>query len=284
MSRRVGDRKPTRVEDGPRSRFRVNPAIAIAIAGTSLLLVTTLVVGAVFAWPRPHGVNTPKAVIVDQLAITDPNPAFVTDATRELEAAGYDVEYVPPEAVTVDFYRTLPKQGYDLIILRSHSSSVRVRREPVVAGGVVIANSVREAVVGLFTTEPYSTQRYIYEQRQLQLSVSSYPERNIGQSYFGLNPEFIAQATEGRFNNTVIILMGCGGLNSASMAKAFIGKGAGAFISWNSDVSAAHTDRAAEQLLERLIAQRLDPAAAVAQTMAEVGPDPAFGARLLAYP
>lgn len=114
--------------------------------------------------------------------------------------------------------------------------------------------------------------------------VVSYPERGIDRRYFGLNPEFIEYATEGRFKKTIVVLMGCGGLHSDSMAKAFVEKGAAAFIGWDNAVTAAHTDTTTTALLERLIKNRAEAVDAVAETMAEIGPDPAFGARLVAYP
>src|SRR3990170_2190047 len=41
--------------------------------------------------------DTPRAVIVDQLGLTFPNPGFVQRATGLLEQAGYQVDYVPGE-------------------------------------------------------------------------------------------------------------------------------------------------------------------------------------------
>jgi hypothetical protein len=249
-----------------------------AIVAVSIFLVLWL-------GGAPQG--RPRAVIVDQLAITDPNPNFVTSATRQLEAAGYAVDYFPPEAVTVDFYRDLPKRGYDFVILRSHSSSERIARRPVLVVGAtpfVTTGVVSEQTVGLFTTERYSTKRHIYEQLKMQLSKASYPGRDIEESYFGVHPEFIADAAEGRFKKTVVILMGCGGLTSDSMAKAFVSKGATSFISWSDSVTAQHTDASTEDLLRHLVGDGMDAREAVAKTMSEVGPDPAFGSSLLAYP
>lgn len=51
-------------------------------------------------------------------------------------------------------------------------------------------------------------------------------------------------------------------------------RGASAFVSWSSPVSAAHTDGATERLLESLLLEGLTPTDAVSQTAAEVGPDP----------
>ena len=66
--------------------------------------------------------STLKAVVVDQLALTEPNAAFVANVTGMLGQAGYEVDYVPGEEVTVDFYRDLPTRGYELLVLRVHTA------------------------------------------------------------------------------------------------------------------------------------------------------------------
>jgi hypothetical protein len=79
-------------------------------------------------------------------------------------------------------------------------------------------------------------------------------------------------------------MMGCEGLGSHRTAEAFIEKGANIYFGWDRSVSAGHTDAATERLLEHLLTGELSPEAAVARTMAEVGPDPEFDSVLLAYP
>jgi hypothetical protein len=49
-------------------------------------------------------------------------------------------------------------------------------------------------------------------------------------------------------------------------------------------VSAQHTDAATELLLRHLVAEGADADEAVALTMADVGPDPDFGSRLVSQP
>ena len=49
-------------------------------------------------------------------------------------------------------------------------------------------------------------------------------------------------------------------------------------------MSAAHNDTGTERLLEHLLVDGLTPGEAVAQTAAEVGPDPSYGAELRVYP
>ena len=102
--------------------------------------------------------------------------------------------------------------------------------------------------------------------------------------YFGITPKFVTDSMEGRFNDTVIIAMGCDGLRYTTMAQAFVEKGAKTYISWNGSVSIDHTDDATISLLRHLITENQTVKEAVSQTMNEVGPDPTDKSILLFYP
>jgi hypothetical protein len=244
-----------------------------------LLLVVAFLSGALAAGIILSGVTTggpgPRtAVIVDQLSLTQPNPDFVESATGLLQDAGYVVDYFPGEQVTVEFYRELPTHHYDLIILRIHSGiSTEV--------DVTTGEKASMEYVALFTGEPYSETKYPEE-----------PERRLGRAthhegdppLFGIGPEFIAYSMRGSFDKALIVLMGCDGLRSQTTAQAFLDRGASAFVSWSRAVSAAHTDAATLRLLEKLVVDRLPVGEAVAQTAAEVGPDPSYGAELRVLP
>ena len=213
----------------------------------------------------------PTAAIVDHLSLTYPNQGFIDRATATLEQAGYAVDYYPGEEVTVDFYRGLSAPDYDMIIFRAHST--RFQEE---------WRSRPWDLVFLFTSEPYSEAVHVEDQALLRLGVVRYQEDS--DKYFGIAPRFVTRSMEGRFDDTTILIMGCEGLSTATMAEAFVQKGASSVISWSDTVSAAHTDAATERLLEHLLVGRVSPGDAVAQTMAEVGPDPWFDSVLLSYP
>ncbi len=211
-----------------------------------------------------------KAVIVDQLSVTAPGQGFVDDATAELEEAGYSVDYFSGAEVTVELYRSLPEHDYDLVLFRTHSTSVISRGEEDVSS------------VSLFTNEPYSETKYYEDQQAGRLGFASYTEG--GDQLFGITAAFIEESMQGRFDDALVVMMGCDGLRNERAAQAFITKGASSFISWSQFVTAAHTDAATERLLEHLLDEGLPPAEAVNQTMLEVGPDPYYGAVLKAYP
>ena len=230
-------------------------------------------------WDRDDSPAVPRAAIIDQLGYTDANPDFAAEASRVLEAAGYAVDYYPSAAITVEFYRELPSRGYNFVLLLSHSTNILYKPD---AGNAEL-QAVDKSVM-LFTTEPYSAFAHVEDQRSRRLAVGSYPDRPIAGRYFLIQPEFVTSSMHGRFRDATIVLMGCAGLSTPDLAEAFQRRGAKEFISWDTAVTAAHTDAATRKLLAHLVGEGLAPEEAVARTMADVGPDPAYGARLVTYP
>jgi cell division protein FtsB len=213
-----------------------------------------------------------KAAIVDQLSLTFPNQTFIETATNTLKQAGYAVDYYPGEKVTVEFYRNLPTHGYSIIILRTHSS----------ASGLGGTQRVEIPVV-LFTSELYSNTKYVYEQLANQVVQVSYnvPEPPY---YFAIDPSFVTSSTTGKFQNTLVIMMGCEGLDNTFMAEAFVEKGAKVYVGWNQPVSASHTDTATTQLLQHFLVEKLTLKQSVQETFKEVGFDPIYKSLLIYYP
>lgn len=243
--------------------------VAVLLAGAMAILL--VVASAFLIIPRLGGQSGSRAAIVDQLSLTFPNPDFVEAATETLEEAGYTVDYYPGEEVTVELYRRLPAHGYDVVILRVHSGRLRARD-----------GTLTDDVI-LFTGEPFRWGRYDEEGRARVLAIARYFETDSPSRFFGLQAKFIESRMKGSFDGATVILMGCDGVRSSTMAEAFIRKGASAFISWDGLVSADHTDKATEHVLRHLLIDGLGTQEAVAQTVAEVGRDPAHGSMLLAY-
>jgi hypothetical protein len=242
----------------------------------ALIVVCGLVAGlaAFFALTLGSGEQpgAPKAAIVDELSLTFSNPAFVQQATSMLEEAGYTVDYYPGEEVTVDFYRDLAAHHYEMVVLRVHSGRLRS------SDGTLTDDVV------LFTGEPYSRERY-GEERKAEVLMKARSFVSDPPSYFfGIPAKFVESRMKGDFEGATVILMGCDGLRSNKMAEAFVRKGAATFISWDAHVSADHTDTATERVLRYLLIEKRTPSEAVAQTMAEVGPDPSYGSKLVLYP
>ena len=239
-----------------------------AVVIASVALVSWLVFFRSGGGSEPPG--PPAAAIVDQLSFNVPNPDFVQQTTALLEQAGYRVDYYPYEEVNVDFYRRLPERGYELIIFRSHADRLQAEwhGEPI------------DEVI-LFTSEPYDRSKYIQDQAANRLVIAQYDLD--GAEYFGIAPDFFNKAI-GNFKGATVIMMGCEGLLSTRTAEAFVDLGAKEYISWDEAVTAPHTDAATSALLQHLLVEQHSASDSVAQTMAEVGPDPVFGSRLKIYP
>lgn len=255
-----------------RSRRVLRPRAIGSVAAVVVLVAA----GAVSAWfllSSSDGDDGPlTAAIVDQLSVTLPNPGFVQRATATLEQNGYKVDYYSGEETDVDFYRRLPAQGYDVIVFRNHADRLRT----------IEPSGERFDEVVLFTSEPYVRDRYVADQGANRLTIARYSRD--GAPYFGISARFVADRMVGDFAGATIIMMGCEGLLTDTTAKAFIERGASTYISWDETVSVSHTDTAGERLLQLLLTDRLSPNDAVQQTMAELGPDPAYGSALVAYP
>jgi hypothetical protein len=274
MSRRRQKKRSRKAEPrGEKCGRRLRKAAVIFLGAA--LLCTGLAAG-LFLSGLIGGTSGPRprtAAIVDQLSLTFPNPSFAASATDILEQAGYEVDYYPGEEVTVEFYRDLPTHGYGLIVLRVHSGLTRE-----LSG----EEATPTEYVSLFTGEPFTEGEYRREIGGGRVGIASYYEG--GPQVFGISPKFIESSMKGRFDDTTVILMGCDGLRSHETAEAFLQKGAKAFVSWSGPVSATHTDAATERLLEKFLTEGLPLADAVAQTAAEVGPDPSYGAELRVLP
>ena len=269
-SKRREDRRPDRGGPHPTARNRRRWAVAGLAA---VALVAVLVGGGLLARGLSSGGGQPDgpktAAIVDQLSLTVPNPEFIESARSLLHEAGYLVDYYPGEEVTVEFYRNLPTHDYDLIILRVHSAGVRQE-------GVDRVNLFTSDLV---TSVPDDLKPGYWEEgRAGLLRVVAYSDD--GPEYFGIPPSFIESSMRGKFRDTTVVMMGCDGLRFARLGEAFLKKGANSFISWNQPVSASHTDAATERLLHNLFLEGLPAQEAVTQTMADVGPDPFWGAEL----
>ena len=109
-------------------------------------------------------------------------------------------------------------------------------------------------------------------------------ETNPPSYFFAIRERFVESEMKGKFDGATVIIMGCDGLRSNEMAKAFVSRGASAVIGWNTSVSGPRTDEATERLLQHLVTDRLDVQQAVASTMREVGPDAENGSILQVYP
>jgi hypothetical protein len=238
--------------------------IALGIAGV-VVFVRFYLLGQ----PSPDNTGELRAVIVDQLSSVRENEDFIAEVTQELEGYGFEVDLCQGDNVTVDFYRELPTHGYKLIIFRAHS-------------GLLAKDEVTIAQTTLFTNEGYSQLKHYAEQLDDRLVMA-----RVGEGYpmvFGIPPKFIAESMKGRFDDAVVIMMGCSGLFLRDLAEAFVDKGASVYVAWNGSVELNYVDDATAYLIRQLCSGNMTVKEAVDSTMEVIGPDPEHKAGLEYYP
>jgi hypothetical protein len=178
-------------------------------------------------WFPAAAPNTSRAVLIDGLSVSYPDPSFTNNVTKTLTSAGYAVDYIGPDKFTVDTFTNLPSLGYGLVIIRAHT-----------------------AHSAIITSEPYSSSKYVFSQVAGDVSPAT-----IGTpvEYFAVAAQFISRESHGRFQNSIIVLMGCGDPGDReTFAGAFADRGAGYLIGFDNSVSAQFTDSATSTLVSAL--------------------------------
>jgi hypothetical protein len=242
-----------------RNRRKALAVILIAVASVSGTITYS-----VLNQSSPSQAVSFKAAIIDQLSGTSANPSFNDSARSILVGAGYTVDYYSPDQITVQFFRTLPSKDYGLIIIRAHST-----------GGIT------GDPITIFTSEPYIQSSYTYEQLAGQLTKALLFANS--RTYFAITAQFVQDAMQGRFPDSIVIMMGCTGLKDSDMAQAFVSKGARVYVSWDNSVTVDRSDNTVVALL-RSLAQGQTMAHAVSAAMDEVGPDLIHNSKLGYYP
>jgi len=235
-------------------------SIAVFLAFLMLILSACLSPKQATPTPQPEG---RKAALVDQIALTNPNPDFTGQALAYLKEAGFSVDVYAGEEITIEFYRTLPAKGYKLILIRTHSTNILNDKIP---GGPVF----------LFTSEIYDKSRYVKEQLANRIGRAKLLYDEDSPLYFAIVSGFVRHDMVGRFDDTLIIIGGCQSLGTPDLAQAFIDRGAAAVVGWNEWVDLSHNDEALLHLLRGLTREKLTLEQAVRKTMNEIGSDPAY--------
>jgi len=206
--------------------------------------------------------NSSRAALIDALYSNHPNEEFTKSINRTFQEAGINVDIYQGKEVTVEFLKKM-NSGYKLIILRMHSA----------------LSSSDELY--LFTAEPYSAEKYTSEQR-FRLVKEAYPTED-SQSVFAVNWGFIKRLMTGKFDGTLVIVMGCDGALDLWMAQEFINQGAVGYVAWNGPVLLSHSDEAILYLIQVLYTEKLRLEEAVEKTDSQIGEDPNWGAVLDYY-
>ena len=214
----------------------------------------------------------PRAVIIDQLSEEIPNENFQKKAIKIFEEAGYEVDLVEAQNVTVNFYKNLPSMDYKYIVLRSHAVGKQNSDSPVV----------------LFTGEPYSTKQYIAEQLLGQVNraapvgfrdfTATVPQDNwitVNDTYryfeqpakfeshaenefFAISPKLVDELMVGKFPSSIILLGGCSTLSNPSMAQSLIKRGASTVVGWDDLIGSGDNDRGLLAILEETVTNNME--------------------------
>jgi hypothetical protein len=210
-----------------------------------------------------------KAAIIDQLYDVQPNKAFVSEVTQQLNALGLEVDIYRSNEVTVDFYQKLPRHGYKLIIFRVHS-------------GLLVKEGEMAEGTWLFTSEPHSPVKYT-EQRLAGSIVKARTDEHHPW-VFAIGSDFVIQNMEGQFDNAFIIMMGCFSLRLDDLAQAFVKKGVNTCLGWNGNLSLDYVDKATIKLMNNLCHEEMTIKRAIREVMADMGPSPVYNAELVCHP
>ena len=232
-----------------RKKSKLKSKLTYGIVAVILIFVVFLAYSLLHKNPSSNNqTSPPRAALIDHLSFSSPPPneTFKVQCRTILEGAGFDFTYYRGEEVTVNFYRNLPTYDYSLMVLRVHSAVIKDEK-----GNLT-------NLVGLFTSEVYNETtidpQYLSELHEGRLALARlFTDKET--YYFGITPFFAQSSMAGNFKDTVIIMMGCEGLNKTSMAEALVQRGAKAYISWTGPVEISHTDDATIRLLQSLLQQ-----------------------------
>lgn len=246
---------------------KTNLKVICAIAAIAIILIASIYF---YSTSIPKLVAS-KAAIIDQLGsselgatIREANQTFVEDATNLLQQRFTAVDYYQDNA-TVAQYMHLASSGYAMIVWRAHS-----------------ALDLNGQYIALATTDKYpfvNYNDYLDDDRLTLCNITG--DETL---YFGITPTFIKLVMDGTFQDTVIFLMSCNGLNSGYLktAQAFQEKGARVVISWDNWISSIDNDGAADTFLHHLIDEN-DTIGEAVSKMPQYSPDYGW-AQLKYYP
>ncbi len=203
-----------------------------------------------------------RAVVVDALSGNYSNDEFTGYVNGTLRGAGFSVDFFEAGVVSVDFLERFPV-GYELVIFRVHSALSFTGE------------------LYLFTAEPYVSDRYVSEQG-FRLVKEAYADDGSG-PVFGVDWGFVRKLMPGRFNGSVVVVMGCDGARDRLMADEFLSQGAVGYVGFDGSVLLSHSDGAIMHLIGEVYVGKQPLKKAVDDTNNAVGADPVSGSMLMCF-
>lgn len=208
------------------------------------------------------GRNSRKVALIDALFNASEDGDFAGSLNKTLREVGFGVDVFQGSEVTVDFLETFAG-GYKAVILRMHSA-LSFNKE-----------------LYLFTAEPFSSGKYSQEQ-YFRFVKEAYATES-SQPVFAVNWGFVRRLMPGKFNGTLVVVMGCDGACDPFISQEFIDQGAVGYAGWSGPVLLSHSDKATLHLIEDLYVGKQSLKEAVNDTNNKIGRDPASGSILECY-
>ena len=179
------------------------------------------------------------------------NPELFNAIKSDLQSAGYSVTYYKNTQVTISMIETKLDTG--VVFNRGHGGYDSS------TGNVIICSGER-----------WSSSKYTYEQSQGWV-IRAYILHN-GQYYdfFTYTPGLISNYYSD-LPNSLIYMESCEGLKNSTMADAWLGAGAGAYMGWTKSVLVVDGDEAAEENFHDLCINGLSVCQVVAKGYSSVG-------------
>ena len=243
--------------------------IAVSIAsviGISAFLIFQEGEAQVLSYDGP-----PKALIIDQLYSEIPHDLFHNKTSEYFRAAGFEVDIVTTEGVTVDFYKNLPPMDYKFVVIRTHGADNENGDEVVLFTGEKYTEEkyIQEQLFGLvqkaapilevdYTTESNEESDWVivnetYRYMSSPAKISTHAENE----FFAISPKMV-ESMNGKFKDTIFLLGGCNTLSNPSMATSLLDKGASLVIGWDDTVGNLDNDYAMLKFLENHLQKNMD--------------------------
>lgn len=210
------------------------------------------------------GTDPHRAILIDGIALTKPNPAFTEGVKRVLSNASMNLDIYEDEEATIDLLRRVG--GYGLIILRVHSAV--------------------ESELGflyLFSAEKFNETEYwnrFGDVLMNDLTAIREGKTFENESYFALRADLLGYMNKNGLDGSIIILMGCNGTNSNHAVNKLFERGVRAIIAWDGYVDLGHTDKIILELLRAVYVDGMSFPKAVEAIMDRGGIDPIWKSKL----
>lgn len=235
----------------------------LSVAAISLAFCVILIYYFTVSQDHSESLDKPmlssRAVVIDGIGLTRPNPDFIRRVNETLVKAGFSVDVYIGDQVTMKLLDH-DLGGYNLIILRVHSAIDEY------------------GFLYIFSAETYDPLKYIKERIYGAYKEAYTFDRTEG-LYFTLRADLLG--SENGLKGSIIVLMGCNGTNSRHAIKKLFDRGVKAVIAWDGYVSLEYVDEVIPKLLEIVYIENRSYEDAVQKIMATIGPDPNYGSRLL---